>query len=127
MSGLSWDAAVAYALTLPDTALATAYGKPAVKLATNGRAVLATGHEPQEAFCLLLDRDTVAMLVETDPETFFQTPHYAGWDAVLVRYTTRDPERVRAMIALARDQAAAKKPVRPRAKAPRKPSAKPQG
>ncbi|HZV56678.1 MAG TPA: hypothetical protein VFF89_03295 [Sphingobium sp.] len=120
---LSWDEAVAYALTLPDTLLATAYGKPAVKLAANGRGFLATGHEPQEAFCLLLDRDTVAMLIETDPETFFQTPHYAGFDAVLVRYATRDPERVRAMIALAREQAAAKKPARPRNKTPRKPQA----
>ncbi len=112
--GLSWDEAVAHALTLPDAVLATSYAKPAVKLAGNKRAFLATGHEPQEAFCLLIDRDTAQMLIETDPETFFQTPHYAGLDAVLVRYTAPDPERVRAMIARARDQAAAKAPVRPR-------------
>lgn len=113
---LSWEEAVAHALTLPDTELATSYGAPAVKVASNGRGVLARGHEPQVAFCLMIDRDTIEMLKETDPETFFQTPHYVGWEALLVRYATDDPERVRAMIALARDQAAAKKPAKPRKK-----------
>src|SRR5687767_6183884 len=108
--GLSWDEAVAHALTLPDTELSTAYGKPAVKVASNGRGFLATGHEPQEPFVLLIDKDTVEMLMETDPDTFFQTPHYAGYGAALVRYTTPDPERVRHMIGVARDQAAALKP-----------------
>ena len=37
--------AVAYALSLPDTELGTSYGKPAVKVASNGRAFLYTGHE----------------------------------------------------------------------------------
>ena len=31
MSRSSWDEAVAFALTLPDTELSTSYGKPAVK------------------------------------------------------------------------------------------------
>ena len=114
--GLSWDEAVAYALTLPDTELATYFGGPAIKLTTNGRAFLTGSHEPQEAFCVQIDRDRIEMLKETDPETFFQTPHYVGWDAVLVRYSTPDPERVRAVIAQARDFAAAKKPVKPRKK-----------
>ena len=113
---LSWDEAVAYALTLPDTELMTFYGDPAVKLASNSRTFLSRGHEAHESFCLQIDRDTIEMLVETDPATFYQTPHYAGWDAVLVRYTTEDPERVRAIIAQARDWVAAKKPVRPRNK-----------
>lgn len=114
--GLSWDEAVAHALTLPDTELSTAYGTPAVKVASNGRGFLATGHEPQEAFCLVIDRDTVEMLMETDPDSFFQTPHYAGYGAVLIRYATPDTERVRHMIAVARDQAAALKPTKPRKK-----------
>jgi len=113
---LDWEEAIAHALTLPDTELATSYGAPTVKVASNGRGFLARGHEPQEAFCLLIDRDTIEMLKETDPDTFFQTPHYVGWDALLVRYSSNDPERVRTMIALARDQAAAKKPSRSRKK-----------
>ena len=114
--GISWDEAVAHALTLPDTELSTAYGKPAVKVASNGRGFLATGHEPQDSFVLLIDTGTVEMLLETDPQSFYQTSHYSGYGAVLVRYTSPDPERVRDMIALARDQAAAMKPVKPRKK-----------
>ena len=111
---MTFDEAVVYALTLPDTERSTYYGGPAVKVASNGRAFLSAGHEPHEAFCLAIDRDTIDLLVETDPETFFQTPHYVGWAAVLVRYDSPDPERVRQTIARARDQAAAKKPARAR-------------
>jgi len=111
-----WSDIVAYALTLPDTALGTHYGGPTIKVAGNGRAFIATGREPDVSFCLLIDRDTIEMLKATDPATWYQPPHYVGWDALLVRYDSDDPERVRAMIALARDQAAAKKPARPRGK-----------
>jgi len=109
-----WDAVVAFALTLPDTESGTHYGGPAVKVRSNGRAFLATGREPDVSFCLLIDRDTIELLKETDPATWYQPPHYVGWDALLVRYDSDDPERVRTMIALARDQAAAKKPSRAR-------------
>lgn len=109
---LSWDEAVAYALTLPDTILSTSYGAPAVKVARNGRHFLARGHEAPESFYIQIDRAMSEMLMATDPATFYQTPHYAGRDAVLVRHATDDPERVRAVIAQAHEQAAAKKPVR---------------
>ncbi|TPG18743.1 hypothetical protein EAH87_11780 [Sphingomonas koreensis] len=113
---MTFEDAVAYALTLPDTERSTYYGGPAVKVASNGRAFLSLGHEPQDSFCLSIDRDTIELLIETDPETFYQTPHYVGWDAVLVRYDTQDAERVRDVIAHARDQAAAKPKAKPRRK-----------
>ena len=112
----SFDDAVAYALTLPDTELSTSYGKPAVKVKSNGRAFLYTGHEHQISFGIGIDLDTVEILKETDPDTFFQTPHYEGWPAVLVRFDSDDPERVRAMIDRSREWAAAMKPPRPRKK-----------
>jgi hypothetical protein len=113
---MTFDDAVAYALTLPDTERSTHYGGPAVKVASNGRAFLSAGHEPHESFCLAIDRDTIELLRETGPETFYQTPHYVGWDAVLVRYDSPEPDRVREAIARARDQAAAKKPAKSRKK-----------
>ena len=114
--GLSWDEAIAYAQTLPDVVMSTSYGQPAVKLATNGRGFLFRGHESDCAFCIQIDRDTIEILKETAPETFFQTPHYVGWDAVLVRYDSPDVERVREMIARARDYVSTKKPAKPRKK-----------
>lgn len=113
MNGRDWNDVAAHALTLPDTVMGTSYGKPAVKVASNGRVFIAPGRE-QDSFCLMIDRDTIEMLKATDPATFWQTPHYEGWPAVLVRHDSADPERVAAMIARARDQAAAQKPVRAR-------------
>ena len=92
----NWDEAVAFALSLPDTELSTSYGKPAVKV--NGRAFLYTGHEAQSSFGVAADLDTIEVLKESDPATFWQTPHYEGWPAVLVRYDSADPERVRSVI-----------------------------
>jgi len=108
----SWEKAVAFALTLPGTELSTSYGKPAVKV--NGRAFLYTGHEAKTSFGVGIDMDSVEILKETDPDTFWQTPHYEGWPAVLIRYDSADPERVRSVIERSRDWTAAKPPPRPR-------------
>jgi len=108
---LDWDQVTACALALPGTERSTSYGKPAVK--ANGRAFLFTGRE-EGSFALALDLDTVEMLKETDPATFWQTPHYAGWPGVLVRYDSPDPERVQAMIARSRDWNAARPKPKPR-------------
>lgn len=111
-----WDSAVAFALSLPDTELGTSYGKPAVKVSSNGRAFLYTGHEAGNSFGIAIDLDTVEMLKETDPNTFWQTPHYEGWPAVLIRYDSFDPDRVQAMIKRSHDWTAAKPKVKPRKK-----------
>ena len=113
---IDWESAVAYALSLPDTVLSTSYGKPAIKVASNGRAFLYTGHEDQTSFGIAIDLDTVEVLRETDPDTFWQTPHYEGWPAVLIRYGSADPERVRAMIERSREWTAAKPAVKARKK-----------
>lgn len=108
----SWDEAVAFALTLPGTELSTSYGKPAVKV--NGRAFLYIGREEETSFGVAIDLDTVEMLKETDPGTFWQTAHYEGWPAVLIRYASKDPERVREIVLRSHAWTAAKPRPRPR-------------
>jgi hypothetical protein len=63
-----------------------------------------------------IDLDSVEILKETDPDTFWQSPHYEGWPAVLIRFDSADPERVRAVIERSRDWTAAMKPPRARKK-----------
>jgi hypothetical protein len=109
-----WDEAVAFALSLPDTELSTSYGRPAVKVKSNGRAFLYASREVDTSFGVEIDLDTVELLKETDPDTFWQTPHYVGWTAVLVRYDTKDDERVRDVIERSRDWNAARPAARPR-------------
>ena len=112
----SWDEVTAFALTLPGTELSTYFGQPSVKVAANGRAFLNLGTR-EDSFVLAIDADTKELLMVTEPETYWQTPHYESWPALLVRYASSDPERVAEMIERAREQAAAKKPARPRRKA----------
>ena len=111
-----YEEAIAFALTLPDTELGTSYGQPAVKVGSNGRAFLFPSHESDTSFGIAIDLDTIEILKETDPETFWQTKHYEGWPGVLIRYGSADPERVRAMIERARDWTAARSKVKLRKK-----------
>src|SRR5881394_4649046 len=111
---MTWDEAVAFALSLPDTELSTSYGKPAVKVASNGRAFLYPGHESDTSFAVGIDLDTVELLKATEPETYWQSPHYEGWPAVLVRYRAGDDDRVREVIGRSRDYNATLPKARPR-------------
>jgi len=109
---MTFDEAVAHALTLDGAQLSTSYGKPAVKV--NGRAFLSVGHEPDTSFVLALDIGLIDILMEANPDSFWQTPHYAGYPAVLVRYDSPDPALVRDMIGRAHARAIAMKPPRKR-------------
>ena len=105
---MTFDEAVTFALTLQDTERGTSYGKPAVKIVSNGRAFLFPSHEADTSFGVAIDLDTIEILKETDPHTFWQSPHYVGWEGVLIRYDSRDEDRVRDVICRSRDWTAAK-------------------
>jgi hypothetical protein len=111
---MNWDDAVGFALSLADTEMSTSYGKPAVKVASNGRAFLYTSHEADSSFGVAIDLDSVELLKATEPGTFWQTPHYEGWPAILVRYDGGDEERVREVIERSRAWSAALPKARPR-------------
>jgi len=111
---MTFEEAVAFALTLPDTERGTSYGKAAVKVASNGRAFIYPGHEADTSFALAMDLDSIEILKETDPATFWQSPHYVGWEGLLIRYDSPDEERVREVIGRSRDFVAAKARAKPR-------------
>jgi hypothetical protein len=111
---MTFDEAVAFALTLPGTERGTSYGKPAVKVASNGRAFLFPSHEADTSFGVAIDLGTIEILKETDPDTFWQSPHYMGWEGVLIRYDSKDEDRVREVIERSRDFVAAKRPAKAR-------------
>jgi hypothetical protein len=86
-----WEDVVAFALSLPETAMASFYGQPAPKV--NGKAFVSQGREPG-SFHVPSPHEEKAVLLATDPESFWQTAHYEGWPGLLVRYGSVDPERV---------------------------------
>ena len=111
---MRWDEAIAFALSLPDTELSTSYGRPAVKVRSNGRAFLFPSHEADTSFGVAIDLDSIELLKATEPETYWQTPHYEGWPATLIRYDATDNDRVRDVIRRSRDWSAALPKTRPR-------------
>lgn len=79
-----WQDIVDHALGLPEIEMASHYGVMVPKL--RGKALCAPGRHTDDSFVLMLPLETVAMLVEAEPEHFYQTPHYVGWPGVLVRW-----------------------------------------
>ena len=109
-----WADVEAFALTLPGAERGTSYRMPTVKVAANGRGFVWTGHEAETSFAIWAEPGGAEMLIATDPGTFWQSPHYAGSNAVLVRYASDDPERVHDRIVQSYALVAAMKPVRKR-------------
>lgn len=90
-----WDAVVAFALSLPETSLQSFYGEPCP--AVNNKAFVSPGGE-NGSFHVRSPQEEKAVLLETDPDTFWQTAHYANWPGLLVRYGSADAERVALVI-----------------------------
>ena len=91
----SWEEVKAFALSLPDTYLESFYGTPCPKV--NKKAFVSPGREP-DSFHVMSPHEEKAILLETDPDTFWQTDHYRNWPGLLVRFASADPERVRNVI-----------------------------
>jgi len=106
------EEAIAFALALPGAALSTSYGSPAVKV--NGNAFLGVSREGDTSFGLRLDHGVIAAMMGLYPETFWKTPHYEGYPAVLVRFDSPNDAVVRDMIESAHARAAAKPRPKPR-------------
>ena len=92
------DEMFAYALSQPGAEDSTLHGDRCVRV--RGHWIVNANQDP-EALALALDRETVAFLMETEPQTYFQTPHFEGWPAVLVRCAAADDDRLREQIAKA--------------------------
>lgn len=102
----NWDAVEACALLLPDTEASTSYGQPAIK--TRGKMFVSAG-QVAGSFHVRSPHEEKTVLIATDPDTFWQTPHYETWPGLLVRYGAGDPERIARVIARAWwDQASVK-------------------
>ena len=95
---LRWEDVTASALNLPGTELSTSYGKPAVKV--RGKAFLYPGREAG-SFAVASPLAEKELLIETDPATFWETDHYRGWPAVLVRFGSPERERIEMVISRA--------------------------
>ncbi|MDQ2878604.1 MAG: hypothetical protein M3R41_05975, partial [Pseudomonadota bacterium] len=81
---------------MPETYMENFYGKPCPKV--NKKAFASQGHEADTSFHVPAPHEEKTILIETDPDTFWQTKHYEGWPGLLVRYGSNDPERIKRVI-----------------------------
>ena len=88
-----WADAVAVACALPDVVMEKWWGSPCPKI--NGKGLMSrTREKDTNSFALMVTQPEKQLLFETDPETFWETPHYANYPMLLVRYGTDSRERI---------------------------------
>lgn len=80
-----WPALFAYATKLPGAVEGRYYGGPAIMAKASDRPVVTQSREA-DSFVLHINADYKAMLMELNSARFWETAHYAGYPAVLVRY-----------------------------------------
>ena len=91
---MSWEDVVAHALTLPETALGTAYGTPALRV--RGK-FLGRLRDDGETLAIRCDPDERPFLVKKHDELFV-TPHYEDYPMVLVSLPVADSGLVRELV-----------------------------
>jgi hypothetical protein len=77
---------------LAGTTIATHYGKPAIKV--NGKTLANLCREPS-ALSVHCPLELKEVLVQSRPDVYFDTPHFSGWPAVLLRMDVIDDELLR--------------------------------
>ncbi len=87
----SWDDVRRIALSLPGAEETTTYGRPCFKV--NGRPFVNTGRVEGAIVTRAPDEER-DLLIAANPDVYFVTPHYDGWEAVLVRLDAVDKEEL---------------------------------
>ena len=87
-----WDEVCAVACAWPGVEMAPYYGTPCPKV--NRKAFAAPGRADGSFVLFTASRDEKAMLIDTDPATFWQTDHYRNYPSVLARFGTDAHDRI---------------------------------
>jgi hypothetical protein len=96
MPGEDWDRAaarvakLALGLKLPEISEGTSYGTPA--LLVKGKSF--TRLKDPQTLVLLCPLEQKELLMEMAPQIYFETDHYKGWPAVLVRLAAISDEEL---------------------------------
>jgi hypothetical protein len=81
---------------LPGIEEGTSYGTPALKV--RKRLVARLKEDGETVVIPTSSVDEKEFLISTEPDVYFQTPHYAGWPAVVVRLRVVTDSRLREML-----------------------------
>jgi hypothetical protein len=101
-SSINFDTVRNIGLALPGVEEGTAYGVPALKV--NGKllaCVPANRSAEPGSLVVRVDFDDRAELLASEPDIYYVTDHYVGYDAVLVRLSRVNPEVLRDLLGMA--------------------------
>lgn len=91
---MNWEEVVALAIALPEVEVSTSYGTPALKVAGKLMGRLRTDADGSLA---LKTSDKEALVANDDP-AYFTTPHYDGYDYILVNLELADASELAELI-----------------------------
>jgi hypothetical protein len=92
---VNFDTVRQFALALPGVEEGTSYGTPAFKV---HKKLLARMREDGETLAIMIDYGDREFRLQTNPEVFYVTDHYAGYPMILVRLAKVDPDDLRDMV-----------------------------
>jgi hypothetical protein len=114
-SEINFDAIRKIGLALPGVEEGLAYGMPALKIKGKLFACVPANRSVEaNSLVVRVSRDDRAELLAADPEVYYVTEHYEGYDAVLVRLACVSPDVLRDLLGMAYKyvgRSAARKPV----------------
>jgi hypothetical protein len=120
-STIDFDTVRNIGLALPGVEESTAYGSPALKVHGKLLACIAVNRSAEPgSLAVRVDFDDRAELIAADPDVYYVTDHYVGYNAVLVRLSRVTPDVLRDLLGMAHKfvtrNAAARPPARKRRK-----------
>ena len=86
-----WEEVLAFACSLPDVEMAKWLATLCPKI--NGKVFMSPGREAG-SFALMVTHPEKQILLQTDPDTFWETAHYRNYPMLLVRYDTPAHDRI---------------------------------
>ena len=101
-STINFDTVRNIGLTLPGVEESTAYGFPALKVRGKLLACVPASRSAEPASLVVrVDFDDRAELLAADPDVYYLTDHYVGYNAVLVRLSRVNHDVLRDLLGMA--------------------------
>lgn len=93
MSDAAFERVAGLAAHLPGVERGTSYGTPALKV--RGKSFCRLKEQMDGVAVMMVPLGLKEALMEAEPEKYFETPHYTGWPAMLVRLDAVDDDELK--------------------------------
>src|SRR5438094_7264558 len=101
-NGTDFDTVRKIGLALPGVEESTAYGSPALKVHGKLLTCIAINRSAEPgSLAVRVDFDDRAELLAADPDVYYVTDHYVGYNAVLGRLSRVNPDVLRDLLGMA--------------------------